>query len=468
MQPIQIDPRSGRTLADQITQAVRGQIADRLLRPGMRLPPIRGFAEQLGVSRFTVIEAYDRLVASGHVVSRRGAGFFVAEPVRQNMVLQAVKPFDRAFDNAGVMRESLADDGRLKVGAGWLPEGWLDTAVLRGRLRALAGDAQLRATAYGTPEGYLPLREQLQVQLAERGIAAAPSQILLTHGATQALDLVARYFLHPGDCVFVDDPGYWNLFASLRLLGVRLVGVPRRPEGPDIDAMQELLLEHRPKLMFTHSVLHNPTSTSIAAPVAHRLLQLAARHDFLVVEDDTYADFAEGQATRLAGLDQLERVIYVGSFSKTLSANLRVGFLAASPDIVAACTDIKLFTAVTSSELAERVVCELLQKGHYRKAMERLRGRLARAMDITLRLFERAGVVVQAPSAGGMFVWAGAAPSETPLDFAARAATQGVTLAPGHLFRPQLQASSWLRYNVAYAEDPRFAGLFLVPPAGRK
>lgn len=468
MQPIQIDPRSGRTLADQIAQAVRGQIADRLLRPGMRLPPIRGFAAQLGVSRFTVVEAYDRLVASGHLVSRRGAGFYVADAVQPKVPQHVAAPFEQVFDNAGVMRESLADDGRLKVGAGWLPDGWLDADALRGRLRALAGDGQLRATAYGTPEGYLPLREQLQVQLAERGIAAAPSQILLTHGATQALDIVARCFLRPGDCVFVDDPGYWNLFASLRLLGVRLVGVPRRPDGPDIEAMQALLAEHRPRVMFTHSVLHNPTSTSITLPVAHRLLQLAATHDFLVVEDDTYADFANGLVTRLAGLDQLERVIYVSSFSKTLSANLRVGFLAASRDIVGACTDIKLFTAVTSSELAERVVCDLLQKGQYRKAMERLRGRLARVMDSTLHLFERAGVVVHAAPAGGMFVWASAPPNETPLDFAARAAAGGVTLAPGHLFRPQLQASEWLRYNAAYAEDARFTSLFFGAAAGLK
>ena len=459
MHPIHLDPRSGRTLPDQLAQAVRTQIADRLLRPGMRLPPIRGLAAQLAVSRFTVIEAYDRLVAAGLVESRRGAGFFVAEPPRSVATVHAAPNLEPAFDNAGVMREALADDGRLKVGAGWLPEGWLDTSVLVRRLRALAADTSLRATGYGSPEGYRPLREQLQIALAERGIAATPAQILLTHGATQALDIVARCFLQAGDCVFVDDPGYWNLFASLRLLGVRLVGVPRRADGPDLDALSRLLAEHRPKLMFTHSVLHNPLSTSIAAPIAHRLLQLAVQHDFLIVEDDTYADFAGGAPIRLAGLDQLERVIYVSSFSKTLSANLRVGFLAASQDIAAACADVKLFTAVTTSELAERVVCELLQQGYYRKAMERLRGRLARSMDDALALFEQRGMAIYAPPSAGMFVWASPPPGEGSLAFAARAAAQGVSLAPGHLFRPQLQACDWLRYNVAYTADPRFRAL---------
>lgn len=467
MQVIQIDPRSRRRLADQITDAIRTQIGDRLLRPGMRLPPIRGFAEQLGVSRFTVIEAYDRLVAAGLVQSRRGSGFFIAEPAPRSAVPAAEPHIARAFDNAGVMREALAaDPKRLKVGAGWLPEDWLDAPGVRRRLRALATDPGLRPCGYGTPEGYLPLREQLQICLAERGIVAPPAQILLTHGATQALDLVARYFLRPGDCVFVDDPGYWNLFASLRLLGVQLVGVPRQPNGPDIAALQALLAVHRPRLMFTHSVLHNPTSVSISAPVAHRLLQLAAQHDFLVVEDDTYADFDGGRATRLAGLDQLDRVIYVGSFSKALSANLRVGFLAANPQIVAACTDVKLFTAVTTSELAERLVCELLQQGHYRKFMERLRGRLAGAMAATLRLFERHGLAAYTAPAGGMFVWASPPAGEAPLAFVERAAGQGIALAPGHLFRPQLQASPWLRFNVAYAAEPRFAAFLAKGVAG--
>jgi DNA-binding transcriptional MocR family regulator len=368
--------------------------------------------------------------------------------------------FERAFDNADLMREALADDPeRLKVGAGWLPPGWLDDDGLKRRLRALAGASDLRLTQYGPPQGYAPLRRQLQVRLDGFGIAARPEQILLTAGATQALDIIARTLLRPGDCALVDDPGYWNLFASLRLLGVRLIGVPRGLDGPDVSALEALLAEHQPKVFITHSILHNPTSGNLAPAVAHRVLQLAARHEVLIVEDDTYADYqpaASGHPARLAALDGLERVIYVGSFSKTLSANLRVGYLAARPDLVRTFTDVKLFTSVGCSEFAERVIHDMLVEGHYRKFVERLRGRLGSAMERGLRQLEDAGFAIYAEPRGGMFVWAERGGEEATA-LARRAAERNIVLAPGHLFRPQLQATPFLRFNVGYMDDPRFA-----------
>ena len=469
---IVVDSQSNHTLADQIVSSVRQRIDDRVLRHGMRLPPIRGMAESLGVSRFTVVEAYDRLVASGVVASRRGSGFYVnsgsagarsVDAVRARSVTgepAIERTIERAFDNADVMRESLADDpARLKVGAGWLPAGWLDEDGLRKRLRALAGRERLRLVCYGEPQGYRPLREQLQVRFDSFGIDAPPDRILLTHGATQALDLIARTLLRPGDCALVDDPGYWNFFASLRLLGVRLIGVPRTPDGPDVAALEALLVEHRPKVFITHSVLHNPCAGNLSPTVAHRILQLAARFDLTIVEDDTYADYFSGHATRLAALDGLDRVIYVGSFSKTLSANFRVGFLAARPDLLRTLTDVKIFTSVGSSEFAERLIYDMLVEGHYRKTIDRLRGRLAGAMEGALRQLEVAGFHVFSEPRGGMFVWAGR-PGEDATELARAAAQQEIVLAPGHLFRPQLQATHFLRFNAAYMEDVRF-GTFL-------
>jgi DNA-binding transcriptional MocR family regulator len=463
---ISIDPDSPLSLAEQIVAGIRRRIDDRVLRAGMRLPPIRGMAEGLSVSRFTVVEAYDRLVASGVVASRRGSGFYVSAPAlaARGAAPSSAEPalervIERAFDNAGVMRDALADDStRLKVGAGWLPLGWLDEDGLRRRLRAVAARGDLRLGSYGAPQGYLPLRQQLQVRLDRMGIAADPQQILLTSGATQALDIVARTLLRPGDCAFVDDPGYWNLFAALRLLGVRLVGVPRNADGPDVGALEALLAEHQPKVFITHSVLHNPSSSNLSPPVAHRVLQLATRHRVLIVEDDAYADYHPGHAARLAALDGLDNVIYVGSFSKTVSPNLRVGFLAARPDLLRTFTDVKLFTVVGCSELAERLIHEMLIEGHYRKFIDRLRGRLGAAMEAGVRQLERAGFSLYTEPKGGMFIWAALAGGD-PTEIARRAAAQGIVLAPGNLFRPQLQATPYLRFNAAYMADPRFERL---------
>ena len=330
---LSLNNESSLPLVDQIVSSIRNLADDRILRPGMRLPPIRTMASGHGVSRFTVVEAYDRLVALGYLQSRRGSGFYVAARQETPVVARRSGEIERAFDNAGVMHQSLDDEaGRLKVGVGWLPPEWLDEEGVRRTIRTLARRADTKVVSYGTAQGYRPLRSQIQIKLGELNIAADPGQIILTNGATQALDIIARYLLRAGDCVFVDDPGYWNLFANLRLYGVNLVGVPRTLDGPDVQSLENLLAEHQPKAFFTHSVLHNPTASSITPSTAFRILQLAEKHDFLIVEDDICADFHPGAATRLAQLDQLRRVIYVGSFSKTLSANLRVGFLAVNPE----------------------------------------------------------------------------------------------------------------------------------------
>jgi DNA-binding transcriptional MocR family regulator len=453
---ISLNNASGLPLVDQIVSAIRNMTDDRILRPGMRLPPIRTMASDHGISRFTVVEAYDRLVALGYLHSRRGSGFYIAARQETPSLARHSGEIERAFDNAGLMHQSLDDEaGRLKVGVGWLPPEWLDEEGVRRSLRALARRTDVSVVSYGTAQGYRPLRQQIQIKLAELSVAADPSQIILTHGATQALDLVARYLLSAGDCVFVDDPGYWNLFANLRLYGVNLVGVPRTTDGPDAQALERLLAEHRPKAFFTHSVLHNPTASSLAPSVAFRILQLAEQHDFLIVEDDICADFHPGASTRLAQLDQLQRVIYVGSFSKTLSANLRVGFLTASPELAAELTDVKIVSCLSSSELSERLVYQMLTEGHYRKFTERTQGRLARATTGTVRLLEKSGMKIYAEPRGGMFVWA-AAPGIKDSAGLARLATQaGILLSSGNIFRPQMQASPWLRFNVAYALDPR-------------
>lgn len=453
---LSLNSSSPTPLVDQIVGNLRNQIDDRLLRPGMRLPAIRRFAEQNEISRFTVVEAYDRLVALGYLQSRRGSGFYVATQQSSTHVEQRSGEVMRAFDNAGVLHQSLEDaPDRLKVGVGWLPPEWLDEEGVRRNIRTLARRADTKVTSYGTPLGYRPLREQIQIKLGDLGVAAQPSQIVLTHGATQALDLIARCLLKAGDCVFVDDPGYWNLFANLRLYGVNLVGVPRTIDGPDPDALAALLAEHRPIAFFTHSVLHNPTSGNLAPANAFRVLQLAEKHDFLIVEDDAYGDLHPGPATRLAQLDQLRRVIYVGSFSKTLSASLRVGFLACHPDLAASLTDIKIVSCFSSSEFAERLVYLMLTEGHYRKFIERVQGRLAEATGRTLRLLERSGLSIHAEPKGGMFVWAEAPGTNDSARLASEAAQAGIMLAPGNIFRPQMQASPWLRFNVAYSLDPR-------------
>ena len=321
-------------LADQIVTGIKRQIDDRLLRPGTRLPSIRSFAGSHKVSRFTVVEAYDRLVAMGYLHSRRGAGFYTAAARTEPSQPAPSRDHKRNEELVWLIRRLLeAGEDTILAGGPWLPNTWLDEAGIRQSLNLLARKNGAYLLEYGNPFGYLPLREHLVLLLAELGIAAQPGQILLTHGTSQGLELVIRYLLKPGDTALVDDPGYYNMFGNLRLQGVQMLAVPRNPDGPDIATLEKLAAEHRPKVYFTQSVMQNPTGTDMSPHVSFKVLQAAERHGFFVVEDDIFSDLQVKATPRLATLDQLSRVIYARSFSKTLSGSLRVGFIACAQHI---------------------------------------------------------------------------------------------------------------------------------------
>lgn len=450
-----LDSHSTTPLIDQIVASVGKLVEDRALRAGTRMPSIRGFALDHGISRFTVVQAYDRLVAMGYLNSRPGSGFYVAPRPRPSVGGEPPLRLERATDVLWLLRNALQQPGATPMpGAGWLPAAWMDEAGIQRSLRALSRKNGNFLTGYGQPGGYLPLRELLQRRLAEIGVAAEPAQILMTKGATHALDLVARYFLRPGDCVLVDDPGYFILFGALKSLGVKIVGVPWNPDGPDIAAMEALAGEHCPKLFFTNTILHNPSGAVISQATAYRVLQLAEKHAFMIVEDDIYGDFHPARPTRLATLDQLDRVIYIGSFSKTVSAALRVGYIACKRDIAEQLADLKLLTGFTTSEIGERLVHQILTDGHYRKHLDRLRGRLGEAREQALRSLEKLGMAPFVEPEGGMFVWIDLGEGASPVEIAGAAAGEGLMLAPGNLFRPHQEPSRWMRFNVSSSNDP--------------
>ncbi|HCU84253.1 MAG TPA: PLP-dependent aminotransferase family protein, partial [Methylophilus sp.] len=224
---------------------------------------------------------------------------------------------------------------------------------------------------------------------------------------------------------------------------------------PDVSALQQLLQEHRPKLFFTNTVLHNPTGTSTSLAVAHQILQLSEKYGLYIVEDDIYGDFHPQNATRLAALDQLNRVIYVSSYSKTISASLRVGFIACQADLANRLLDLKLLTGLTSSEINQRVMYQILVEGRYRKHMEKVRSQLEVKRAQVIRALEECGLSIHAEPAGGMFVWAKLANDKNAAEVASEASKQNIMLAPGNLFRPYQEPSSWLRFNVAHCEDDK-------------
>lgn len=458
MLSLTVNKEGDQPLVDQIVAGITRQIGDRHLRPGTKLPSIRNFAESYNVSRFTVVEAYDRLVAMGYLQSRRGAGFYTAAAPASAEAMHAA-PSDNHKRNEELIwlirRLLEADENTILAGGPWLPNSWLNEAGIRQSLNVLARKNGAYLLEYGHPFGYLPLRQHLALMLGGLGITADAGQILLTQGASQALELVIRYLLKSGDAALVDDPGYYNMFGNLRLQGIKMLAVPRNPDGPDITILEKLATEHQPKVYFTQSVMQNPTGTDMSPHVAFKVLQAAERHNFTVVEDDIFCDLQVKPTPRLATLDQLSRVIYVRSFSKTLSGSLRVGFVACTQHVANELTDIKMLTSITTSQFTERLVYLMLVDGHYRKYLSRLHERLGEARLNVVRAFERIGLELFVEPADGMFVWARFPHIDDSLALAEASQRDGIMLAPGTVFRPHLERSPWMRFNVTGCEDAR-------------
>jgi len=445
-------------LAGQLAERYAQRIRERLLLPGARLPSVRDCARQHGVSPHTVVAAYDQLQAAGLLEARRQRGFFVRETrstqARTPRAPAVAAPRQAPMDATALIRGMFEADAARSPGLGTLPADWLDAALLQSALRQVreADDPALQVS-YGDPSGDARLRRALSQRLGDLGIHASPAQILATHGATHALDLLIRTYLQPGDAVLVDDPGWAIMFARLTQAGIRLLPVPRGAHGPDLDVLAALAAAHAPRAYLTVSVLHNPTGHSLSLADAHRLLRLADEHDFNIVEDDSYGFLAPEHTPRLAALDGLRRVIYVGGFSKVLTPAWRVGYLAAAPERLTALTDTKLLDGLTSSPVLERAVAVCLEQGRLRRHAQRLRERLAAARQRVSALAAAHGFSWASPPEG-LFGWLDVGVDTERI--AQPLLDAGWLTAPGALFSATRRPGSLMRINMATSQDATF------------
>lgn len=440
-------------------QLIRDRMDRRILTPGSRLPSVRTMAEATGFSKSTVVEAYDRLAADGDIRSRPGAGFYVSAPLSPLALDRIGAPIEREVDPLWMLRQSLAErPDALMPGCGWLPDAWLAGTPIRKALRAVArGEEGRPLTGYSSLLGSPPLRTLLARRLDEQGIGAAPDQILLTDSSTHALDLVSRFLLEPGDTVLVDDPCYFNFLALLRAHRANVIGIPMTPAGVDMDAFAVALAQHRPRFYLTNSASHNPTGTTISAATAHRLLKLADEHDLVIVEDDIFADFEHTPSPRLAAFDGLDRVIRIGSFSKSVTAAIRCGHIAARPDWIEALADLRIATAMSGNPLSAEILHAVLTDGGYRRHIEGVRTRLARARERTMARLRRLGIEPWIEPAAGLFVWARLPGGLDAAKLARTALAENIVLAPGNVFSTNGIWGDYLRFNVAMSDDERLS-----------
>jgi DNA-binding transcriptional MocR family regulator len=449
----------GTPKVQQIVDAFSQSIEQGEWAPGSKLPSVRELTETLGVSKFTLNEALDRLRGRNLLTSSQGRGFFVA--------METARPASAAWidllpqDLLSVLRRPLVSAGSdLRPGGGHLPESWLDSEAIRQAMRSVVRAPSLRIAGLGTPAGLLPLRQALQHKLHGEGLSVPVEQIITTPNTVQGLDMLMRLLARPGDSVLLDAPCYFNFHANLALHGVKVLTIQRRPDGFDFAALEQLLAEHRPSLYLTTSVLHNPTGHSFSPGQAFRLLQLTQRYHCHIIEDDLYGDLHPNPPPRLAALAGLDQVTYLSGFSKILSANTRVSYVVAAPQLAANLTHMKLMSGGVTSELFEQIVYRMLSEGSYAKHRKRMVQRLTEAGGRVEQWLKRCGCELPMGYEGGMFIWARLPAGVDGERLALLALKQGMVLAPGALFGYDPAHRDSMRFNVAHSDEAQVRQLF--------
>jgi DNA-binding transcriptional MocR family regulator len=459
---------SSLSLTDQIVEHFSREVDQGRLTEGVRLPSVRQLASRLQVSSHTTMTAYERLVSMGRISSKPGAGYFVASAPRR-VAAQEVELNTPAPDTPGGFAHSIlnADAGFLHASSGFLPPSWLQDSVPSSSLSRAIKAATAKCTV-APAVGMLRLRCLLAERLRRKEVSAAPANILTTAGASHALYLAARALAAPGEVVFVDDPGYFFLQSQLADLGIRVVGVPRTPDGPDLESLERLAAEYRPKAFFTQSILHNPTGWNISLATSHRLIIAAEQYDFVLVEDDVYGELGSDNLVRLAQFDGLRRVIYIGGFSKVLTPSIRLGFVAARAELIEAMTALKLGNLLSGSLLEEELVAELLESGRFSRHVLHLKERISRTRAPAVNALRQVGVSCEQSAGASPYLWCELPKHYRAADLAAQARREAIMLAPGEMFSRSGGFQHHVRLSIAYAMHPRLIEFFrsnLLPGA---
>ncbi len=465
-----LEAAAGHPMYLQIRDGLRNDIHSGVLRSGSRLPSSRQLAADLKVSRITVANAYAELEADGYVESRGGSGTYVAPGWDRNVLPTHLEQSDAQWQQrisrptsswrSEIFTDSLRNQGEAGVLNFATARGdvrLFSIAELRKAIAAVFADSGADALGYESSQGYAPLRGHLAEYLSQQGVRVTPEEILITNGGQQAIDLVARALLKPGDRVMVESPTYPGALDAFDAIGATTVGIPLDAEGMQVDILSTALDREGPRLIYTVPTFHNPTATVMTATRRKELLRLAHRHNVPVLEDEYLRQVRFGSPIPppIAALDLRGDVIHVGSFSKSLIPALRLGFVVARGPLLERLIALKRISDISCSSLLQRSLLELLENGaihrHWKRVSHVYRHRQA-AMAAALRRHFPAGTTWTMPD-GGLCMWVGVPPQVSVHELFGEAHRHGVSIAGGAAFFTEPEDQPFIRLGFTAVDE---------------
>jgi DNA-binding transcriptional MocR family regulator len=465
-----LDREGERSVTSQIADAFAGAIESGELEPGAQLPPTRELAAIAGVNHLTAARAYRRLAEMGLVAGRVGRGTFVrqaapeatralADEDNDGSAWQLYALPDEVESHSdriiGEMFRQAGRDDLIPLLMGYPADSLFPAERFRALIAELTAGEGSRVHQYGDVEGAAELREQLAALGREQNWAESSQEIVATTGAAQAMSFVAQTLLRPGDIAAVESPTFPGSLNSIRATGASMMPVPVDAEGLDVDALEQLVRRRNIKLVTLQPRSHNPSGCDLAPERRRRLLELARREGFFVVEDGVYADLRYGTDPLPAlRMDAPAHVIYVASFSKTISAGLRVGWIAARGPVLERIVATKRSAQLNTPPITELALARFLAEGGYAEQLETAnafygeRGAaLLEALDDHL-----AGVARVRQPRGGGHVWLTLPDSIDERDLYEEAVRQGVSFLPGGAMTPERPRGTFARLSYGYLD----------------
>ncbi|MBV9790827.1 MAG: PLP-dependent aminotransferase family protein [Chloroflexi bacterium] len=461
---IPIDREQATPLYEQIAAFLRQSILSGSLAPETRLPATRQLAQDLGVSRITVENAYAALESDGLVARRAGSGTHVLPqdlllprqsggsmewPLWQRDALDAVQ-----FTQAATGEDGDTVHPNLISFTGFGDPRMFPIAEFLKALKDVIYRDGYACMEFGDMRGYPPLRATIAHVLASQGVQTHPDNILITSGSQQALALIAQALLKPGDTVLVESPTYDGALDLFRAHQLKLIGCPADAHGMQVEQLEPLLQQHHPKLIYTIPNFQNPSGACLSLARRRQLIALAGRYNIPLLEDDFVGELRyEGRVQpALKALDPGGRVMYVGTFSKLLMPGLRIGFVVAEGPIYERLVQLKRVNDLATSTLIQRGLEVYISVGRYHAHVRRSSQVYRKRRDALVAAIQRylpAGVHLVVPQ-GGLFVWARLPDGMSAARLLTLARAAGVEYAPGARFFVQTaDGESYMRLNFA-------------------
>ncbi len=463
---IQIDRRSPVPIYLQITNGIKEMILKKKLPGGFRLPPERRLARSLGINRSTVLNAYRELKADGLVDAHVGQGTTVVPQGQTLNDPETVQPLpwrqlirDSGSRNQDPLIRDLLEltEQRdvISLSIGLPAPELLPLQILRDIQDRLVAELGAAVLLHSPTEGITSFRETLCQQMTIRGIRCSLSDVLVTSGSQQGLDLVIRTLINPGDEVVVEEPSYFGALEAFRGAQARLLGIPTDAEGMRTDILESVLARHRPKLIYTLPTFQNPSGCVLSLQRRRLLLALAYRYQVPVLEDDPYSELRyEGDAIpSLKALDPHGFVLYLSSFSKILFPGLRMGWLAGPRSAIRELALNKQTVDLHSNTFGQWIIDRFIREGHLARHIRSAREEYARRRDVMIEALSALappGFTWTKPE-GGFYVWCRFSGTVSPRRLMEQAAIERVSFLPGAPCFAGDVGENYLRLNFTMA-----------------